>query len=356
MTLPGYIRATVLMGFSGVVESSGGNAAALLSQAGIDPKALTEPDGLISHVQLANLYEIVARDLGRPSFGIELTLAAPKHFPALGSMAMLGQFVSTYGEWIDLALKYCRYYSNAFSMPLRKDEKTGLVAMRYQVSSMAYPARQLTECTMANAVQLSRNVADREDLTPVVVRFQHAKPRELSRHLELFRCPFEFGAEHNEVVFEPGLLELPTAGHLKIFKPILGLYIKSRIATMPIYDQSMATTIELAVASILGTGKCNIEFVSASLGLTTKKLQRLLASENTSFSDILDKVRAKTGRKLLAESSAPVADIAEMLDYSTTAPFTQAFKRWTGQSPLEFRKSERAAANDSGPTSRRPVA
>ncbi len=49
-------------------------------------------------------------------------------------------------------------------------------------------------------------------------------------------------------------------------------------------------------------------------------------------------------RQLLLTSDAPVANIAGLLDYSTTAPFTQAFKRWTGMAPLEFRKSERAGA------------
>jgi AraC-like DNA-binding protein len=52
-------------------------------------------------------------------------------------------------------------------------------------------------------------------------------------------------------------------------------------------------------------------------------------------------VRETTARKVLAESEVPVADIAMMLDYSATPPFTQAFKRWSGQSPMEFRKRER---------------
>jgi AraC-like DNA-binding protein len=61
----------------------------------------------------------------------------------------------------------------------------------------------------------------------------------------------------------------------------------------------------------------------------------------SSFSHILETVRENMARNFLAESEAPIARIAGLLDYSTTAPFSLAFKRWTGKTPLEFRKDER---------------
>lgn len=40
---------------------------------------------------------------------------------------------------------------------------------------------------------------------------------------------------------------------------------------------------------------------------------------------------------MLLESDAPVSRIAGLLDYSTVAPFTTAFTRWTGVSPRTYR-------------------
>lgn len=338
-----YIRACALMGFHELVEPLGGDGEALVLEAGIDPNALTDVDGLISFDKFANLLEIAAQRLSRPCLGLEYTLSCPPHFPTLGAMAMLGQFVSTGAEWVEMAQQYCRYYSNGFAMPLLRDENPNQVTMRYRTMSLGFPTRQLTECAMGNSVCLSRTVGNQPTLNPTVVRFQHSSPRDLSFHERAFRCPVEFNAEYDEVVFDPAFLALPTPGHLKFLKPMLGLYIKSRIRTLPLYDQSMATTVSLAIRVCLGTGKCNIDFIAASLGLSSKKLQRLLTGEGTTFSEILERERSDMARKLLLTSDAPIANIAGLLDYSTTAPFTQAFKRWTGMAPMEYRKSERLA-------------
>ena len=42
-------------------------------------------------------------------------------------------------------------------------------------------------------------------------------------------------------------------------------------------------------------------------------------------------------------ADAPVERIAGLLDYSAATPFIQAFKRWTGETPLAYRKRQREA-------------
>ena len=94
-----------------------------------------------------------------------------------------------------------------------------------------------------------------------------------------------------------------------------------------------------AVAGVIGTRRCNVQFVSDSLGLTPKKLQRLLAEEGTSFSDILDDARRAAAIRMVKRSNAPIANIAGLLDYSSTPAFILAFKRWMRMSPTKFRRS-----------------
>jgi AraC-like DNA-binding protein len=338
-----YIRATALIGFDNLVDGHGGDAVALLADAGIDPKALANPDSVISYAAHANLMEISAVQLGRPSFGLDCAIAAPDHLPFLGPIAMLAYVSTTIRELVDSALKFMTFQTDAFEFEVMEEEDSAIATLRYKLNSFAYPPRQQTELVLANVVRLARHASSRPDLSPAVVRFQHTRPRDLTLHEQLFRCPIEFGAEHDEVVCDLSYLDLPTNGSLKIFKPLVGLYMKQRISTMARYDQSMATTMELAIRSVLGAGNTNIEFLSAQLGLTPKKMQRLLAVEGTSFSDILERVRTSTATEILSVSEAPVARIAGLLDYSATAPFTLAFKRWTGHSPAAFRKQQRKA-------------
>jgi AraC-like DNA-binding protein len=336
-----YIRATALIGMQDLVEERGGDVFALLADAGIDAQALTNVDSVISFVKLANLLEIAAKKLARPSFGLECAIAAPDHLPFLGPIALTAYFTRTIRELVVSNTEFMKFQSDAMDFVLLEDQAKGLATVRYALKSHTFPTRQLTETAIANVVRLARHAGSRPELNPTVVRFQHARPRDLTLHEQLFRCPIEFGAAHDEVVCDISYLDLPTNGSLKIFKPLVGLYMKHRISTMVRYDQSMATTVELAIRSVLGTGNANVEFISEQLGLTPKKLQRLLAAEGTTFSDILERVRTATATDILAISDAPVARIAGLLDYSATAPFTLAFKRWTGHSPLAFRKRSR---------------
>jgi AraC-like DNA-binding protein len=41
-----------------------------------------------------------------------------------------------------------------------------------------------------------------------------------------------------------------------------------------------------------------------------------------------------------AQAATPVGHVAGLLGYSETAPFTSAFRKWTGRSPLQWRKDQ----------------
>jgi AraC-like DNA-binding protein len=195
---------------------------------------------------------------------------------------------------------------------------------------------------LGNVCMMTRAVTGLADENPKMIRFQHGQPKELATHHKVFRCPIEFNSDHMEIVFRAELLQAKTNGSLRLLKPLVSRYVKYRIARMPVYDASMTTTVSFAIPSVIGTGHCGIETIAESLGMPTKRLQRALADEGTNFSEILEKVRDAMARRLLIETNMSVERISGLLDYSSTPPFTLAFKRWTDQTPLAFRKRERA--------------
>ena len=84
----------------------------------------------------------------------------------------------------------------------------------------------------------------------------------------------------------------------------------------------------------------DIEFVAERLRLTTRTLRRRLASEGASYQQILSEVRYGLAKEYLVDSTLPVEEIAALLGYSAPGNFTNAFKRWHGGSPREFRKQQ----------------
>lgn len=59
---------------------------------------------------------------------------------------------------------------------------------------------------------------------------------------------------------------------------------------------------------------------------------------NMTFTQYLQTVRIEHSRRLLANTSMSISDIAQSVGYSDTKTFYSLFKRYTGYSPLRFRK------------------
>jgi len=337
-----YIRGIVMGGFAEFVTEAGGDPIVLAEKAGFSRDVLREPDGLISWARLGVLMDLAADELDRPSLGLDWASSLPSHFPNVGPVPLMAHFVETAREWVEAVIQYWRYHTNAFALQLIDDQTSPHVIFRYHSESLAPATRQQMEYMLGTACRLARAMTDRDE-DPMVVRFKHGRPLDTGPHDVIFRCPVEFDAAQNEFVLERKMLDYPTSGHLRLFKGVLDRYIRFRIRQMPVYDQTMTATVAAAIRSTIGTGHCSVEFIAHSLGVSVKKLQRLLALENTSFSDILDEVRHTIAVRLLSESDAPISRVAGLLDYSTVPPFTLAFRRWTGVSPRAFRSARLSA-------------
>ncbi|MFD1956757.1 helix-turn-helix domain-containing protein [Paenibacillus thailandensis] len=59
----------------------------------------------------------------------------------------------------------------------------------------------------------------------------------------------------------------------------------------------------------------------------------------TNFIDYIVGLRMEEARRLVASTTLRICEIAERLGYNDTAYFSNAFKKATGQTPLEYRKS-----------------
>ena len=77
--------------------------------------------------------------------------------------------------------------------------------------------------------------------------------------------------------------------------------------------------------------------VAQKLAISTRTLSRKLRDEDVAFREILEETRAALAKRYLAERDLPVSEIAWLLGYVEVSSFTNAFKRWTGMTPRQFR-------------------
>ncbi|MCD1259957.1 response regulator [Paenibacillus athensensis] len=82
------------------------------------------------------------------------------------------------------------------------------------------------------------------------------------------------------------------------------------------------------------------EEIAASVYLNPAYLSRLFKKETgLSISEYILKIRMEQAKKLLAESNDKISYVAEKIGYSHFSFFAKMFKKYTGFSPQEYRKS-----------------
>jgi AraC-like DNA-binding protein len=77
--------------------------------------------------------------------------------------------------------------------------------------------------------------------------------------------------------------------------------------------------------------------IAEQLHCSTATLTRRLKAENTTFMEIKDRIRKVKALSLLRTTDVPLTAISYLLGFSEASAFTRAFKKWTGESPVEYR-------------------
>lgn len=109
--------------------------------------------------------------------------------------------------------------------------------------------------------------------------------------------------------------------------------------------RSLGEKITQLLGPLLNGGRePDLEEVAARLKLPTWTLRRKLADEGTRFRSILNDTRRDLAMTYIRDTELAFGEIAYLLGFASAEAFQRAFKRWNGQTPGEFRRSQRHTA------------
>ncbi len=101
----------------------------------------------------------------------------------------------------------------------------------------------------------------------------------------------------------------------------------------------MTSKVVSALLTRLPLGYADVATVCADLGLSRSTLQRRPGDEATTFQQVLDTVRKDFALRYLTRSKLANEEISHLLAYSDPKSFFRSFRRWTGMSPSEARRT-----------------
>ena len=81
------------------------------------------------------------------------------------------------------------------------------------------------------------------------------------------------------------------------------------------------------------------EKIASTLNMSLSTLRRRLLEENTSFQKIKDECRKNSAIKYMGSPQLSIQDVAELMGFDEPSAFFRCFKRWTGMTPGDYRRS-----------------
>lgn len=212
--------------------------------------------------------------------------------------------------------------------------------LRYLITDdNIYPRRQDVEFSIGYINGLLKRYIGK-NFRPKEVFFEHAKLLPGHFYETFFDCPVFFEQDMNAIVLDEEDLKKGSAKFDKNLIPLLEHYLQL-ISQDRFRPTSLAEKINQLLPHCIEHDLANMSYVAGRLGYSETVARRRLKSEGTSFRSILQKKRLDIAKRLLLESEMNILEIAQKVGYSETASFSRAFYRETGQTPSQFRKSNR---------------
>lgn len=274
--------------------------------------------------------EEVSRD---PDIGLHLG----EHLPLFRGQVIEHLFVSSenFGEGLKRSLAYQRLISDAFHASLViEDDRCYLTNGRQKYADTPLN-RHFSECAVSGILRFFKFITEgRFELLYIDFNFSHGATDD--EYLRVYGCPVSLGQRETRLYFDPTILEYPLWQAEPELLQLHEQLALEKLQELARYD--LVGEVRRAIGSSLETGETSLESVAQQLNITPRRLRTQLSEANTSFQQILSDYRCRLAKRLLATTNESVERIVYLTGFSEPSTFYRAFKRWTQETPVEYRK------------------
>ncbi len=328
------ISSSVTIGLVEVIKDAGIDPKKFLASLDLDPAVFSRAEGFIPCSSFARVLERAAKLTGECAFGLHFGARSnPKNIGAL-AYAVLNS--ATVAAAFETAARYFHLHNEAAQLVFREENNLNYLCYSLRHLDFDKP-RQFIEYGMAAALNTLRTMVGSQ-WSPREVHFAHGAPTTTSEHLQLFRAPVLFSCATNAIVMDREFCQQPVpAADPNLFK-VLSRYLENVLSHVPKEDQGLEL-IRRSIAEAIKHGNPNLGHVAKAMACSPRTLQRQLNSCATDFRTLLDDTRRRLALAYLKDSKNTLTQIAFLLGYSEVSTFNRSFKRWTGKTPLDYRRS-----------------
>jgi AraC-like DNA-binding protein len=239
-------------------------------------------------------------------------------------------------EGTAVAARYARLFSDALEPKLEIEGNRAVIRLDTKLS---WP-RAVADFTLSTwytnhiRVQLS-------DAHEVECWFAHAQPANVLEYQRAFApAKLRFGAPCYGFAFDVDYVDAPLASADAALHAVHCQHVDVMHAGLP-QARDVALRVRELVAKEMRRSRPTARGIARQLHMSRRTLARRLDEEGTSFTAQVDELRRQLALRYVASPKLPIAQVTLLLGFSHMQGFYRAFKRWTGQTPIQYRESAR---------------
>lgn len=324
--------------FKAMIESVGTlglSPANLYQETQLSPDLVDGEEGRVSFEHVMVYAQWVQEKCGATA-GIRIgdAMASSEHFLlgyVLANSSTLGQ---AYEAWV----RYRRlgFEGIPYELTYRDDEvELGCVYPDEAVSLLP----GLLEGYLAYALAKGRHITQQR-WKPKVVLLQ-GQATDASVYRSFFGAPVHNQADRTAIIFPASLLTLPVVHADPKLRAYLEGVAEQVLKSLPEVE-TFVDEVRGQIMHALQHGQPTLEGVADKLHMSPRTVQRRLEKEQQSFGALLDEVRRGAALEYLRNRHVAITEAAYLLGFSEPSTFYRAFKRWTGSTPADYRRSQLA--------------
>lgn len=318
------------------LDSQGLDGSSIAARAGIPAEVLADPEGRVPREALTKLWRLAVAETGDAAFG----LLAARHtlqttFHALGYAVLAS---ATLREAMERIIRYRRLIGEIVQLGLEDDGERVRFGIDVSAGRGIVPW-EAVDAFVAVSARQARLLMGNPGFAPLAVSLQRPRPSDPGPWEHALRAPVAFGQEASFLTYRREDLDrrLPSANAelARRNDEVAAAYLERLGGPAPL------ARARQALLESLPSGAPTRPQIAKRLAMSPRSLQRMLAAEGSSFTELLAEARLTLAKNYLDEGRLPVTEIAFVLGFADTSAFSRAFRRWTGLAPSEWSRRSR---------------
>ena len=329
-----WVRSGAMRGIVSYLDSIGINPLQVVGVGDMRMAEATDPYRKVDLITVLRAFEKVVEVSGRPDLAMELGLS--QQMEEWGPFGFLFLNAPSVGEAIKDLCRYASALQSHATFEQTITDNTFTIA--YASNHPEMSGWELdSEISLTFIMSIVNAVAGAR-MRPKEVWFDHQPICSLKLYRKHLEVEPRFEAPSSRIIYYQGVAARTSARS----NPELYTVLKRHLRDLAVAEQQQQQLLNFVRNNIgrgLTRGTATLEHIAAEIGLEPRTLQRRLRDEGSSFQELVNEVRLARARYFLEKTRLSITDVALELGYAEASVFVRAFKRQTGVTPNQYRKT-----------------